>query len=89
MKWLSWLLAGILASSCISPPQFPQRGELVLLERPERPVLSSAEEIGAAVAARDVVALMKLYGRDMAELMGYARMLEAQLDAAERQLKER
>ena len=66
-----------------APPEVPP----ALLERPERPVLANAEEVKQAVADGDTLALVRLYSRNMAELMAYARKLEALLDAHERQMR--
>ncbi len=89
MYWRSSITAGIrainfalllsLASACTSA-QSP-----ALLSRPERPVLSTAQEIQSAVEGNDWLGLMKLYARDMAELTAYAKKLETLLDAVERQ----
>ena len=67
----------------VSPPEAPPS----LLERPERPILANAEEVKQAVADGDTLALVRLYARNMAELMAYARKLEALLDAHERQMR--
>ena len=67
---------------CVSaPPAAPP----AMLERPERPILANAGEVKQAVADGDTLALVQLYARNMAELMAYARKLEALLDAVERQ----
>ena len=68
---------------CASAP--PVAAPPALLERPERPVLANAEEVVQAVKEENILALTQLYGRNMAELMAYARKLEALLDAIERQ----
>ena len=81
MRAINFTLLLSLASACTSAqPQPP-----ALLSRPERPVLSTAQEIQAEVQEKDILGLTRLYARDMAELMAYARKLEALLDAVERQ----
>ena len=76
------LTLGLLCCwACVTEPAAP----LALLEHPERPVLSGASEIQAAVSRGDIRALVRLYARDMAEITAYARKLEAQLEAMEQQ----
>ena len=70
---------------CASAP--PPKAPPALLERPERPVLANAEEVKQAVKDGNTLALVRLYARNMAELMAYARKLEALLDAHERQMR--
>ena len=74
-------VAVALQGCASAPPEAPP----ALLERPERPVLANAEEVVQAVKNGDTLALVRLYARNMAELMAYARKLEALLDAVERQ----
>lgn len=79
------MLAANLLGACVSPSPQP----LVLLQRPQRPILSTTQEIQAALKAQDITQLNRLYARDIAELQGYARQLEAQLNSVERQLERR
>ncbi|WGK69472.1 hypothetical protein P0082_01030 [Candidatus Haliotispira prima] len=83
-------IAGILASSllpasCVSAPA---TRPVALLQRPERPVLSEADEIREAAQQNDTLGLLKLYAKDVSALTAYARKLEAMLDAVERQTGE-